>query len=63
MRRIDYIVCNDILLEKVISTNNIDIPFTDHKGVFVDASYNIVTKGKGFLKFNNTMLKNKEYGM
>ena len=48
-------------LEKVISTNNIDIPFTDHKGVFVDASYNIVTKGKGFWKFNNTMLRNKEY--
>ena len=61
MRRIDYLFCNEIFLEKIISADILEIPLTDHRAVKVDASYNIAKKGTGFWKFNNTIMKDLQY--
>ena len=61
LRRIDYMLCNDKFLDKIVSSYITDMPNTDHRAVIVDASYNIVKKGSGFWKFNNSLLKRMEY--
>lgn len=61
MRRIDYIFCNKMFLDKIISSDILDIPKTDHRAIRVDASYDSGIKGSGIWKFNNSMLSDIGY--
>ena len=61
MRRLDYILCNESFLEKIVSSTISNMPYSDHRAVIIDASYNINVRGSGFWKFNNALLKDKKY--
>jgi len=64
-RRIDYIFMNEICFEKCVFAGIIDIPLTDHRGVWVeweDESGGATSeKGPSYWKLNNTILKEPAY--
>ena len=61
LRRIDYILGNEKIVEKCVHSNIVDMPLTDHRAVIVDLQTQNVEMGPGYWKFNNSLLSDIEY--
>ena len=61
MRRIDYILGNDKLLQKTVQCSILDIPLTDHRAVHSEIVTETVKQYSGYWKFNNELLKDDNY--
>ena len=61
VRRLDYILCNNVCIEKISNCNIIDVCFTDHRGVLLTYGDSTVSRGASYWKFNNKLLLEKEY--
>ncbi len=61
MRRLDYIFGNQKVVDKSIHSEIVDIPLTDHRSVIVDIQTAKMKFGKYYWKFNNQLLKDREY--
>jgi len=59
--RIDFILCSDYIKTLCTSCNISQSPAPDHKPVCLDFKLSTNVRGKGYWKFNNDMLKDKEF--
>ena len=55
-RRLDFILCNDLMFDRIHSCEIVDVPHTDHKGVLIEFSSHNMSKGPGYWKFNSSCL-------
>ena len=60
-RRLDFILCNEIMFDRIHSCEIVDVPHTDHKGVLIDFSCHNMSKGPGYWKFNSSYLSDPSY--
>ena len=60
-RRLDYIFLNQGALECCVSSNIVDVPFTDHRGVLINMINEKVSFGPGYWKMNDSLLKDHAY--
>ena len=60
-RRLDFVLCNDIMFDRIHSCEIVDVPHTDHKGVLVDFSSHNMSKGPGYWKLNSSCLSDPDY--
>ena len=60
-RRLDYIFLNDNAMNKASETNIFSVATSDHRGVYVNLKCTDSSRGPGYYKFNNTLLRDKIY--
>ena len=60
-RRLDYIFLNEAALEWCVSSNIVDVPFTDHCGVLINMINEKVSFGPGYRKMNAFLLRDHAY--
>ncbi|XP_035828437.1 uncharacterized protein LOC106013237 isoform X2 [Aplysia californica] len=60
-RRLDYIFCNTKLFPFVIDSKHTFVYGTDHKAVITTVRTEQFKRGPSYWKFNNSLLKDKEY--
>ena len=60
-RRLDFILCNDLMFDRIHSCEIVDVPHTDHKGVLIEFSSHNLSKGPGYWKFNSSCLSDPRY--
>ena len=60
-RRLDFILCNELMLDRIHSCEIIDIPHTDHKGVLIEFCDHEMSRGPGYWKFNQSLLSDVNY--
>jgi exonuclease III len=60
-RRLDYIFANDNMLSNIIGCGMLNMPNSDHKGVFCDIQLSCIDRGPSYWKFNNSLLKDGAY--
>ena len=61
MARLDYFLVSSSLLPYIQDTDIFTGSFSDHSGIFLDIDFSRFKQGRGFWKFNASLLKNKEY--
>ena len=59
--RLDYFLINETCLEYVMETNIIPGYRTDHSSILLKLKFINNEWGRGYWKFNNSLLKNKDY--
>jgi len=59
--RIDYVFCSDCMKPLCVSSTICQAPAPDHKAVCLYLKTSINKRGKGYWKFNNSVLKDKEF--
>ena len=59
--RLDYFLINETCLEYVMDTNINPGYRTDHSSILLKLKIINNERGRGYWKFNNSLLKNKEY--
>ena len=59
--RLDYFLINETCLEYVMETNIIPGYRTDHSSILLKLKFINNEPGRGYWKFNNSLLKNKDY--
>lgn len=60
-RRLDYILTSSNIFDKVTSCSIVSIPTSDHRGCLIQISLSKIVRGKGYWKFNNSLLENSDY--
>ena len=60
-RRLDYILSNDHAINDIIECNTVSFSQTDHCGIFIKSKCSDITRGPGYWKFNNALLKENDY--
>ena len=60
-RRLDFILCNEMMFDRIHSCEIVDVPHTDHKGVLIDFSSHNMSRGPGYWKFNSSYLSDPNY--
>ena len=60
-RRLDFILCNDLMFDRIHSCEIVDVPHTDHKGVLIEFSSHNMSQGPGYWKFNSSCLSDPRY--
>ena len=60
-RRLDYILINEVALDRVSETNIFSVASSDHRGVEIALKCSNSQRGPGYYKLNNLLLNNKEY--
>ena len=60
-RRLDYIFVSDNLLDIASECRLISVPFSDHRGCLMRLKSSDIVRGKGYWKFNNSLLKDLNY--
>ena len=59
--RLDFFLVSNTLLPFVQNTNILPTCFSDHSPVILDVDFSRFSRGKGFWKFNNSLLKDTNY--
>ena len=59
--RLDFFLMSDNLTYLTWNTSIVPGYRTDHSGIVVELNFNNIEKGKGYWKFNNSLLKEKNY--
>ena len=59
--RLDYFLITETCLEYVMETNIIPGYRTDHSSILLKLKFINNERGRGYWKFNNSLLKNKDY--
>ena len=60
-RRLDYIFLNDSAIADCISSEIIDLPYTDHRGVLINIQNDQIKHGRGYWKMNDSLLSDQTY--
>ena len=60
-RRLDYLIVNDAMCDKTVCCDIIPVANTDHRAVFMTVAIGLIKRGPGYWKFNQSLLKDKEY--
>jgi exonuclease III len=60
-RRLDYTFACDSLINNIVGSGMLNIPNTDHKGVYCDIQFSNIVRGPSYWKFNNSLLKGANY--
>ena len=60
-RRLDYVLCNQYLVTKILKATHVNISCSDHKGVLVEFNNLDFKRGPSIWHFNNSLLKDMEY--
>ena len=61
MARLDYFLIFSSLLPYVQDSGMFSGSFSDHSGIFLDIDFARFQRGRGFWKFNSSLLKDREY--
>ena len=61
MARLDYFLISSSLLPYVQDSGMFSGSFSDHSGIFLDIDFARFQRGRGFWKFNSSLLKDREY--
>ena len=60
-RRLDYLLVNDSMFDKVAECDIIPVSNTDHRAVTMTMSIGKIKRGPGYWKFNQSLLKDQDY--
>ena len=60
-RRLDYLLVNDSMFDKVTECDIIPVSNTDHRAVTMTMSIGKIKRGPGYWKFNQSLLKDQDY--
>ena len=60
-RRLDFVLCNEMMFDRIHSCEIVEVPHTDHKGVLINFSAHKMSKGPGYWKFNSSCLSDVNY--
>ena len=60
-RRLDYVLVNENVVDLALESNIVSFPQSDHRAVYVQIKCSNVERGPSYWKFNNALLKEKEY--
>ena len=60
-RRLDYVLVNSVLFNKVIASEMFPVPNTDHCGVEIELHLHAIKRGPSYWKFNKSLLKHHDY--
>ena len=60
-RRLDYVLVNSVLFNKVIASEMFPVPNTDHCGVEIELHLHAIKRGPSYWKFNKSLLKYHDY--
>ena len=60
-RRLDYIFVSDNILDIASECRLISVPFSDHRGCLMRLKSSDIVRGKGYWKFNNSLLNDHTY--
>ena len=60
-RRLDYIFTSESIIDRVTDCRIISVPFSDHRGSLLRIKDSDILRGKGYWKFNNSLLYDREY--
>ena len=60
-RRLDFILCSQIILERIKTIDHNVVTGSDHKAVCIEVSTEIFIRGPGIWKFNNSLLNDIHY--
>lgn len=59
--RLDFFLVNDSFFPYVTDTNIVSSFRSDHQGISINFEFNSNERGRGYWKFNNLLLKDKDY--
>ena len=60
-RRLDYILCNNFVISKILKVEHLLMSGSDHKAVTVTIQTSNFTRGPGIWRFNDSLLKDLNY--
>ena len=60
-RRLDYIFTSSKILDMSSECRLISVPVSDHRGCLIRLQSSDIVRGKGYWKFNNSLLKDHDY--
>ena len=59
--RLDYFLISTSLLPYIVKADILTTAFSDHSPIVLDIDFSKFVRGRGFWKFNNSLLKDKDY--
>ena len=60
-RRLDFILCNELILSRINSVDHVVVAGSDHKAVCIELCSELFLRGPGIWKFNDSLLSDKTY--
>ena len=60
-RRLDYVFVSENIFDMVTECSLVSMPFSDHRGCFIHVKENEIIRGRGYWKFNNSLLSDPIY--
>ena len=60
-RRLDYIFVSENIFDMITECSLVSMPFSDHRGCFIHIKESEITRGRGYWKFNNSLLSDPKY--
>ena len=60
-RRLDYIFVCENIFDMITECSLVSMPFSDHRGCFIHIKESEITRGRGYWKFNNSLLSDHNY--
>ena len=60
-RRLDYIFASENTTDIITECNIVSVPFSDHRGCWMRIQESDIERGRGYWKFNNSLLQDQDY--